>query len=678
MLTVAIRDDAESEEDERFAVVFSNANVPLARDEAQVTIRDDETMVVSIAPPTLATNGGHVFEHEAAEAGGTAATHWVLTRAGPTAAALRVDVRASETGGGDFVGTETASVTFAAGADRAFYSPVANDATDEGHGTVTVTVQPREDAYETAPGNASAAAAVRDDDGTLLTVEIEAEAAAVEGAPAVFDVRAENTDATLSEAGDLERLFGVTTVAVTASTADGTATAGSDYTALTGAPASIGTFESQSGGASWVGRVSVETLDDAPVVDLGETFTVTLSLPASTDPRIALSATEATGTATFVEGSVLTLSATPSELAEGATATVTASVDPTHDAQFTVTVAGTSEDDARWEFVGGATTLTFAADEAVATGSVSIRAIPNDIDEVDLAITLTATPSVATVVAQVPVVVTVLDDDLPTVSIAAPTGATDGFLYEAEAVEDIKPHQWSLTRAGLTDEELTVDVSVAETGGGDFATDGMDTVTFAVNKSTTSYTPITAADDVDEGHGTVTVTVDAGTGYAVDPDAASAALDVRDDDGELLTISLEPSSVTVSEGAVARFDVVAATVFDDTFTAPGDLDRVFSVQNLPVLVSSSDGTAMSDDADYEKKDTTTTVAFADFSVSGRGARGACADASRRPRSRRTPTRSRMRARPSTSASGCPTRSTGGSRSTPTTPAPWRPSSRVRR
>ena len=628
-LTVGIRDDAETEDDERFAVVFSNANVPLARDEAEVTIRDDETMVVSIAPPTLTTNGGHVFEHEAAEAGGTAATHWVLTRDGPTAAALGVDVRASETGGGDFVGTETASVTFAAGADRAFYSPVANDATDEGHGTVTVTVQPREDAYETASGNASAAAAVRDDDGTLLTVKIEAEATAVEGAPAVFGVRAENTDATLTEAGDLERLFGVTTVAVTASTADGSATAGSDYTALTDAPASIGTFESQSGGASWVGRVSVETLDDAPLVDDGETFTVTLSLPASTDPRIALSPTEATGTAMFVEGSVLTFSVTPAELAEGATATVTAAVDPAHDAQFTVTVAGMSDDAARWEFVGGATTLTFATGQAAPTGSVSIRAIPNDVDDGDLAVELTATPSVATVVAQAPVVLTVLDDDLPRVSIAAPGLARDtGHLFEHEAPDN----RWELTRAGLTEvdkvQALTVDVSVSDTGA--FTAGAATTVTFGAGMDTTPYTPITD-DDVDEAHGTVTVTllVDSGSEYAVDPDAASASVDVRDDDATptLLTISLEPSSLTVSEGAAARFEVVAVTVFDDTFTtaaytAPGDLDRVFSVQNLPVVVSSTDGTAMSDDGDYEKKETTTTVAFADFSAFGTGsARG---------------------------------------------------------
>ena len=347
---------------------------------------------------------------------------------------------------------------------------------------------------------------------------------------------------------------------------------------------------------------------------------MTLSLPGGTDARIALKSGGETGTATIVEGPALTLSVAPEELAEGATATVTASVEPTHDAAFTVTVAGTPVDTARWEFVGSATTLTFAANQAAPTGTVTIRAISNDDDDGDVSITLTGAPSVAAVAAPADVVLTVLDDDLPTVSIAAPTGAVDGFLYEAEAATDESRYRWSLMRDGLTDGELSVDVSVAETGGGDFVADGTDIVMFDAGESTVFYTPITD-DTVDEAHGTVTVTVDAGSGYALGT-ASSAEVDVRDDDGTLLTVSLEPSSLTVSEGAAARFEVVAATVFDDTFTAPGDLDRVFSVQNLPVLVSSTDGTAMSDDGDYEKKDTTTTVAFADFSASGTGsARG---------------------------------------------------------
>ena len=153
----------------------------------------------------------------------------------------------------------------------------------------------------------------------------------------------------------------------------------------------------------------------------------------------------------------------------------------------------------------------------------------------------------------------------PTVSIAAPAGATDGFLYEFEAATEDLQYQWSLTRVGLTDEELIVDVSVAETGGGDFAADGTDTVTFAVDESAAAYTPITD-DTVDEAHGTVTVTVTDGTDYDVDPGAASAALDVRDDDGDLVTVTLDPATLTVKEGRQAQLHAEAETeegTFDD-------------------------------------------------------------------------------------------------------------------
>ena len=263
------------------------------------------------------------------------------------------------------------------------YTPVANDTADEGHGTVTVTVAPVADLYAVVPGSASAMAAVRDDDGPLLEVSIDATVTAPEGMAAVFGAKAENSDGTLTLAGDLERLFsGLTAVTVNARSADGTATvADSDYTAFDGSVA-LDTFEVTAEGGRWSGNVSVQTTEDM-VTEGSQDFTVTLSLPAGTDARIALKSDPERGTATIVEGPALTLSVVPEELAEGATATVTASVEPTHDAAFTVTVAGTPVDDDRWEFVGG-TTLTFEASQAAATGSVTIRAILNDVDEVDL------------------------------------------------------------------------------------------------------------------------------------------------------------------------------------------------------------------------------------------------------------------------------------------------------
>ena len=575
-----------------------------------LTVLDDDLPTVSIAAPTLVRDTGHLYEIEADT------NRWELTRAGLTEDTLTVDLSVSDTGAFTVAGA-AATAVFSAGMDTTSYTPITDDDDDdEAHGTVTVTVDA---GTGYAPGTASSAAvAVRDDDGPLLEVSIDAAVTAPEGMAAVFGAKAENSDGTLTAAGDLARLFsGLTAVTVNAQSADGSAMAASDYTAFDGSVA-LDAFEVTALGGRWSGNVSVQTTEDM-VTEGSQDFTVTLSLPGGTDSRIALSATDATGTATIVEGPALTLSVAPEELAEGATATVTASVDPVHDAAFTVAVAGMSDDDDRWEFVGG-TTLTFEASQAAATGSVTIRAILNDVDEVDLDITLTGTPSVAAVAAPADVVLTVLDDDLPTVSIAAPTGTVDGFLYEAEAATDESRYQWSLTRDGLTDGELSVDVSVAETGGGDFVADGTDIVMFDAGESTVFYTPITA-DTADEAHGTVTVTVESGSEYALGT-ASSAEVDVRDDDGTLLTVSLEPSSVTVTEGGAARFEVVAATVFDDTFTAPRDLDRMFSVQNLPVLVSSTNGTASSTDGDYEKKDTTTTVAFADLSVSGAvGARG---------------------------------------------------------
>ena len=190
-------------------------------------------------------------------------------------------------------------VTFAAGDATVSYTPITADTTDEPHGTVTVEVAGGAD-YDVDATAASATLVVRDDDGPLLEVSVDATVTAREGMPAVFGARAENTDGTLTEAGHLDRLFEFAEVAVTASTADGTATAGSDYTGLTDEALALGTFEAVSGAVRWVGEVSVDTLDDS--ADEGsEDFTVTLSLPTDTNSGIVLSATAATGTATIAD-----------------------------------------------------------------------------------------------------------------------------------------------------------------------------------------------------------------------------------------------------------------------------------------------------------------------------------------------------------------------------------------
>ena len=275
-----------------------------------------------------------------------------------------------------------------------------------------------------------------------------------------------------------------------------------------------------------------------------------------------------------------------------------------------------SDDDARWEFVGG-TTLTFEASQAAATGSVSIRAIPNAVDDGDLDITLTGTSSVTEVAPPAPVVLTVLDDDLPRVSIAAPTEAQNtGHVFEHEAADTTDANWvWTLTRVGLTDGPLTVNLSVDDTG--TFTDGAAATATFGAGASTVRYTPV-ANDTADEGHGTVTVTVaPVADLYAVVPGSASAMAAVRDDDGPLLEVSID-ASVTAPEGMAAVFGAKAENS-DGTLTLAGDLERLFSgLTAVTVNAQSADGTATVADSDYTALDGS--VALDTFEVTAEGGR----------------------------------------------------------
>ena len=397
----------------------------------------------------------------------------------------------------------------------------------------------------------------------------------------------------LHEPGDLDRVFSVQNLPVLVSSTDGTAMSDDgDYekkdttTTVAFADFSASGTGSARGLSGRFATDSFEAYADA-VEDADETFNVGIRFSGAVDGRIALDADNSSSVATIVEGPSVTLTLSDDDLDEGDTATVTAAVDPVHDMPFTVTL---STDSDRIAFPDG-TTFNFAASAATASETPTVEAVDNEVDDGDAEVEIEATVSDAAVTEPPALELTVRDDDDPTVSIAAPTGAMDDFLYEAEAAVDAPEYQWSLTRVGLTDEELIVDVSVAETGGGDFVADGMESVTFEAGESTAAYTPITA-DDLDEEHGTVTVTVDSGTGYAVDPDAASAALDVRDDDGDLVTVTLDPATLTVKEGRKAQLYAEAETEAG-TFDTAAHLTRLFgaTVTQASAEASTEDGTA---------------------------------------------------------------------------------------
>ena len=184
-------------------------------------------------------------------------------------------------------------------------------------------------------------------------------------------------------------------------------------------------------------------------------------------------------------------------------------------------------------------TLTFAAGRTFKR----IMAILADdtVDEADETIVLTlSSPSTGLTLDtdRASVTTTVTDDDLPTVSLAAPplAGTIDPYLFEfeasksysgtvhADAQADLRTNSaWTLTRAGLTDAALDVTVSVAETGEGEFVEaddETTHTVTFEATK-TTAYFKIVADDADNERHGSVTATLLEGADYDVTGAASS-------------------------------------------------------------------------------------------------------------------------------------------------------------
>ena len=639
-----------------------------------VTVRDNDNPAVSIAAPRIALESGHLFENENSA---TEPDHlWTLTRSGEIADALVVKVTPSEitaANKGDFVDAAAEnmehSLTFGANVAMATYTPIVNDDVDEPHGAVTVTLVAGT-GYRVAPSARSARVNVRDDDGArLVTFNIDPLGIAVsEGRTVELETVLETVrDSTFTESADIGRVYdldalggglllSLTTVDVEAVSAG----ANPDFTPLTrvAVPVPAAAFTRRGTGLRAVhGLPGVETMSDADDTEEMERFVVRLAR-GSTTPDSVDPATRA-NVANLLDGSNnvveldgddfiasvvelrdaprLTLTVAPSDIVEGdndrgeGTATVSATATSGLDVRYTLTVSAEPANSDRFEFADARRTLTFAANSTSSTGVVMLRSIHNDVDDGDIEVTLTATPSTLDVTPTT-AVMTVVDDDPPKVSIAAPAGAVGGFLYESEAASEGNRAAWLLTREGILTEALAVSVNVTETG--DFVEpdrEGVQTVTFAAGSATAYFHAITG-DMIPEDHGTVTVAIVAGgtTYEATAPDRAS--VDVRDDDGDLLEVTLEPRrdadltrlqdgsvpspyDATVSEGAPVQYRVVVTTIDDGTFTEATHVARLFGTSSFEIGVATDDGIAMEPD-DYSSVDTTVTVSIAAFVPAG--------------------------------------------------------------
>ena len=246
-----------------------------------------------------------------------------------------------------------------------------------------------------------------------------------------------------------------------------------------------------------------------------------------------------------------------SGVTEGGDAVFTVSASPAPAANLTVSLM--IADDASSDFLAasdeGKKTVTIAANQASADLTVSTQ--DDSVDEADGSVTAAVqaaigyTPSGTNGSASV----AVSDDDgpppTPVVSVSAGADVDEG----GDAV-------FTVSASPAPTANLTVSLTIADDGASDFLAsgdEGKKTVTIAAGQSSADLTVLTQNDSVDEADGSVTATVQAGSGYTPSDTNGSDSVAVSDNDNPPPTPAVSISAgADVDEGGNAGFTITAS------------------------------------------------------------------------------------------------------------------------
>ena len=385
---------------------------------------------------------------------------------------------------------------------------------DEDDTTVTVEVLADADEYRIDPDNASATFTVTDrDPPPALSVS---DATASEGDGEIeFQVSVEST---LTVPSRREITVGYYTLSRSADS-------DRDYTAQL-ATLVIPPLASSA-------TISVPLLDDA-LAEEDETFRLILTGPVNAVFQDNQTQLSATGTITDDEPTV-TLAAVNDKVGEG------------EDVVYEFTRTGATTDSLTVYFMGGPSesleqqSIDIPAGQSKARWTASTE--DDELDNPDLTYTAYVIPASW---ADQPhnyhsaadeVTVTVQDDDLPVVTIAA----------DSEGVHESYDVDFTLTRVGRTDITLTVNVTVTRVGSFFPSGDPPSSVTFPVNSETVTLTVPTVGDSTLEDHGSVTAAIAGGDDYEAG-EPASATTTVADNDRRGVSVAIAAAEAVVDEG----------------------------------------------------------------------------------------------------------------------------------
>ena len=502
---VSVTGDALDEADETVKVSLGspkNATISSSAGTGTGTITDNDDA------PELSINDPSVTE------GNSGSVTLTFTVSLDEASGKEVEVDYSDAGTGtatsgtDYTAITGGTLTIAAGTtSQTFDVSVTGDETDEADETVKVSLS--------RPTNATISSSAGTGTGTITDNDDAPELSINDPSVTEGDTGSVNLVFTVS----LDEASGKEVEVDYSDAGTGTATSGTDYTAITG-----GTLTIAAGTTSQTFDVSV-TGDETDEAD--ETVKVSLGSPMNA----TISSSAGTGTGTITDNDdapTVTLSLSPTSIAESGATTVTASLDHASSQVTTVTVsaaAGTNAEATDFT-VSSNKTLTIAAGLTASTGTVTITAVDNSEDEPDKSVTVSGSAANGQGITDPSdVTLTITDDDAePVLSINSPS-VREGDSGTADL-------EFTVSLSAASGQEVTV--AYAE-GTGGTATSGTDytaltggTLTFAAGVTSRTITVSVTGDTTDEANETVKVSLGSVTNATV---SSSAGTGDGDDHG---------------------------------------------------------------------------------------------------------------------------------------------------
>jgi hypothetical protein len=529
-VNVPVTADATNEANETFTVTFSgSSNAAIATGTGTGTIVNDD------AAPTLSISDASQAEGNA----GLTNISFVVTLSAPSEQSVTVNyatANGSATSGSDYTAT-SGVLTFAPGVTTQTVNvPVAGDTTSEPNETFNVNLT---GAMNTTISDSSAVGTiVNDDAGPVISINNVSQAEGNSGSTNfVFNV-------TLSAASEQ-------TVTVQYATANGTAIAGSDYTATSGTV----TFAPGVTSQNIVVPVTGDTASES-----NETFSVSLSSPVNGNFGTA------TGTGTIVDDDgapVLAIGNVSQAEGNSGTTTFSFPVSLSSASGQTVTVQYTTANGtavAGSDYGATSGTLTFAP--GVTTQTIDVPVTGDTTSEADETFTVTLSSSTNASIATATGTGTIVNDDsLPVVTIADSS--------QNEGNSGTSNLTFLVTLSGTSGQPVTVAYSTANgtaTAGSDYiATSGV--LTFAPGVTAQTIDVAVNGDMTIEPDETLFINLSAPTNAAVS--RAQATGTIVNDDGAV-TPSISAGDATVIEGnsgvTPATFTVTLSTATTQTVT----------------------------------------------------------------------------------------------------------------